>query len=383
MHSKICEPEGLSVMNMKIIFAGGGTAGHINPALAIAKYVRTKQPNAQILFIGTEKGMESHLVPKEGFEIKFIDVLGLKRKFSLENIKAVAKAINSYRQSLSIIRSFKPDIVIGTGGYVSGPVLAAAAVLKIPTLIHEQNVSPGMTSKILSNFVDIVCISFKESSDKFKKAKKIIHTGNPLRPELFETKKPQARAALSLDERPFIVVFGGSLGAQKINDAMISFINNSKEKNNFQLLFATGKNNYTQVLQKLEGKKIPHDIKIVEYINNMAQVMSAADLIIARAGAITISEINALGKPSILIPSPNVTDNHQEFNARTLEVAGAALLLKENELGENTLTEAITNLISDEARLIEMSKNSYKMGIKNAAEGIYNLGILSLIKQKK
>ena len=370
---------------MRVIFAGGGTAGHINPALAVAKYIKDKQPDAQILFVGIEKGMESELVPKAGFDIKYIDVLGFKRSFDVQNIVAVAKVFNAFFQSSKIIKEFKPDVVIGTGGYVSGPVLASAVMAKIPTLIHEQNVFAGMTSKILGNIVDVVCISFAESMKSFKNAKKIVHTGNPLRSELFNISKNTARAGLKIGTKPFIVAFGGSLGAKRLNDAVLDFIYKSKGKKNFELLLATGGGQFEDVTNEIFQKGITKNntpnVRVVKYIHNMDEVLSAADLVIGRAGAITISEINALGKPSILIPSPNVTNNHQEYNARALEKQGAAIVFTEKELKENVLCKTINDLISNEITLKKMSQNSMKMGIKNGTEKIYDL-IIKLLKEK-
>lgn len=371
-------------IKMKILFAGGGTAGHINPAIAVAKYIKKKTPESEILFIGTGRGLEKELVPKAGFDIKYIDVLGFKRSMSPKNITAFAKVFGAYGQSVKIIREFKPDAVIGTGGYVSGPVLAAAVREKIPTLIHEQNVSPGFTSKILSGMVDVVCISFMQSKNSFKNAKQIVYTGNPLREELFAVSREKARKNLSINNQPFITAFGGSLGAHKINEALLEFIIQSKDKNDFQLLLATGGAQYDDVLEMFRQKGITKqnmpNIKIVSYIHNMAEVLCAADLVVARAGAITISEINALGKPSILIPSPNVTNNHQEYNARALETAGAAIVFTEDELKDGILSRTINELISDSESLTRMSKNSEKMGIKNGTQKIYNI-IIRLVKK--
>lgn len=362
---------------MRILFAGGGTAGHINPAIAVAKYIKKKEPESEILFVGTERGLEKELVPKAGFDIEYIDVLGFKRSMSAKNITAFAKVFGAYGQSVKIIKKFKPDVVMGTGGYVSGPVLAAAVREKIPTLIHEQNVSPGITSKILSGMVDVVCISFMQSTNSFKNAKKRVYTGNPLREELFSVSKERARKNLEINGRPFIAAFGGSLGAHKINEALLQFIKETREEKDYQLLLATGGAQYDEVLEMFRRNGITKqnmpNVRIVSYIHNMAEVLSAADLVVARAGAITISEINALGKPSILIPSPNVTHNHQEYNARALETAGAAIVFTEDELKEGVLSRAIGELINDNESLGRMSKNSENIGIKNGTQKIYNI----------
>jgi UDP-N-acetylglucosamine--N-acetylmuramyl-(pentapeptide) pyrophosphoryl-undecaprenol N-acetylglucosamine transferase len=370
---------------MRVIFAGGGTAGHINPAIAVAKYIKKNHKGAKILFIGTKRGLEKTLVPKEGFEIKFIDVAGLKRSPSPKNLVSGAKAFMAYLASKGIIKKFMPDIVIGTGGYVSAPVLAAAAKMGIPTLIHEQNVSPGLTSKMLSGMVDTVCVSFEESKSKFPKAKNIVCTGNPLREELFRQSAASARKKLNLDDRPFIVAFGGSLGAKKINDSILSFIVGTKDRCDFQILMATGKGQYGDVLKFLKENNItrenfPH-IRVVEYIHNMDEVLNAADIVVARAGAITISEITALGKAAVLIPSPNVTDNHQEYNARALEDRGAAIVFTEKELSEETFARTIMELAFDREILEKMSKNSFVAGIKDGTEKIYT-EIQKLLKNK-
>ncbi|MCK9478630.1 MAG: undecaprenyldiphospho-muramoylpentapeptide beta-N-acetylglucosaminyltransferase [Firmicutes bacterium] len=368
---------------MKIIFAGGGTAGHINPAVAIAKLIKNIDPNSKVLFIGTKRGLEKELVPNAGFDIQFIDTLGFKRKFSGYNIKALIKMFLSYSQSVKIIKAFKPDIVVGTGGYVSGPALAAAVRHKIPTLIHEQNVFPGLTSRLLGGIVDVVCVSFLQSKAVFKNAKKIVYTGNPLRHELFQITKTEARKKMGIDERPFIVAFGGSLGAEKLNDAILDFIISSKDKTAFQLLLSSGEAQFKEITKRLgenEAEGNPN-IKIMSYIHNMEYPLCAADLIISRAGAITISEITALGKPSILIPSPNVTDNHQEHNARTLADAGAAIVITERELTGKSFSKCVNDLIFKKDKLIQMGEKSKGLGITTATEKISEI-IFNLTKQK-
>lgn len=357
---------------MRIIFAGGGTAGHINPALAIANYIKHNENDFEALFVGTKGGMEATLVPQAGYDIRFVEVQGFKRSLSPENIKAVFKAAAAILKCRKIIKDFKPDIVIGTGGYVSGPLVSAAAGLKILTLIHEQNVFAGMTSKMLSGKVDTVCISFEESKKAFPKAKNIVHTGNPLRPELFDYTKEKAREALNIGNRPFVVAFGGSLGAEKLNEAVLGLVKKSCKENKFSLLFGTGKRGYDDVYGKFKNMGImSDDIKIVPYIDNMQEVMNAADLVIARAGAVTLSEINALGKAAILIPSPNVTDNHQEFNARALEKNGAAVVITEDMLEKEDIMYHTVSKLLQPGKLDVMSANSRKMGIKDGTEKIY------------
>ena len=367
---------------MRIIFAGGGTAGHINPAIAVANYTKSKDKDFKALFIGTKGGMESKLVPKSGYDIEFIDVQGFKRSLSPSNIVAVFKAGYALHKSRKIIKKFTPDIVIGTGGYVSGPVVSAAASLGIPTLIHEQNVFAGMTSKMLSGKVDTVCISFEESRKVFSKAKNVVLTGNPIRPELFKTDKKRAREKLKLDNKPFILAFGGSLGALMLNKSVCDFLECAKGDNNFRLLFGTGEREFDNVSEILKEKDLNSDnIEVVPYINNMHDVMNACDIVIARAGAVTLSEINALGKAAILIPSPNVTDNHQEFNARALEKQGAAVVITENLLDDKkVMYKEVSKMLNTKGKLEEMSSSSLKMGIKDGTDKIYK-EIMKLVKK--
>ena len=355
---------------MRVLLAGGGTAGHINPAVSIADTIKKKEPDSKFLFVGTKNGMESKLVPKSGYDIEFIQVSGFKRKLTPKNIMAVLKAFRAVGRCKSIIKKFKPDVVIGTGGYVSGPLLLAATKLKVPALIHEQNVFAGLTSKMLSDKVDTVCISFEESRSRFEKAKNIVLTGNPIRQELFELNYTQAREKLGIDNKPLLVAFGGSLGATRLNESMVEYIKDMPE-GKCNILFATGEREFETVSKALKGvdKK---GVNVVKYIYNMNEVMQAADLLVCRAGAITVSELNALGKPSVLIPSPNVTDNHQFFNAKALADKNAAVLIEEKDLDRRIFFDRVNNLLENRAKLEEMSLCSKKMGIKNANELIYN-----------
>ncbi len=356
---------------MRVICAGGGTGGHINPAIAIAKHIAQKNPGSEFLFVGTKNGMEKTLVPKAGFPITFIDVYGFKRSLSLSNLKTVCKAFTSLLKCRKIIKDFKPDVVVGTGGYVSGPVLAAASFMKIPTVILEQNVFAGMTSKMLSKLVDTVCLGFEETRKSFPDAKKVVLTGTPIRDELFLTDKESARKRLGINSKPFVVCFGGSLGAETINNAMTDFIN-KQAKDNYNVLFATGENSYKDTVKNITNTN--DNIKVVPYIYNMDQVMNAADLLICRSGAITTCEIAALGKPSVLIPSPNVTDNHQHYNAKALSDKDASVLITEQQLKENPeiLNNTIISLLKDKEKLQKMSENALKIGIKDGCERIYN-----------
>lgn len=364
---------------MRVVLAGGGTAGHINPAISIADTIKKYEKDSEILFIGTNEGMESSLVPKSGYDIEFIDVSGFKRSISPKNIASLSKALFATSKCMKILKKFKPDVVIGTGGYVSGPVLFAATLKNIPTLIHEQNVFAGLTSKILSKRVDTVCISFEKTRERFPDAKKVVLTGNPIRKNLFDLTYSEARKKLNCDQKPLVVAFGGSLGARRVNEVMTDFIKDMKDER-YNVIFATGEREYESVTKSLSGFKRP-TVSVKNYIYNMDETMQAADLLVCRAGAITVSEINALAKPSVLIPSPNVTDNHQYYNAKALFDAGAALLIEEKDLSSKDFIKTVTNLLDDREKLNKMSENSRKIGIKNATDLIYN-EIKIIIKEK-
>ncbi|MBR6729451.1 MAG: undecaprenyldiphospho-muramoylpentapeptide beta-N-acetylglucosaminyltransferase [Clostridia bacterium] len=353
---------------MKVLLSGGGTAGHVNPALAAAEHLKQTE-NAQILFIGTKKGMENKLVPKAGFPMEYIEVSGLIRRLTLKNFVVLKQFITAYNRAKKIIKDFAPDVVIGTGGYVCAPVLFAAHSLKIPTLVHEQNVIPGVTVKMTAATADTICISFSETVNYLNKKHKdkCVLTGNPLRESLFDIKKEEARKALSLDERPFVAAFGGSLGAARLNEAVTELINTT-ETDHFQILLGTGERYYEQVTKKLETNK--EHVTVKPYIDRMDLVMAAADVIIGRAGALTVSELCALGKPAILIPSPNVAHDHQTYNAKNLEKAGAAIVIHEAELSGARLQVAINDIISNPAQARRMSENGQSIGIADGTKRI-------------
>ncbi len=373
---------------MKIIFAGGGTAGHINPALAIAGYVREKQPDAEILYIGCKGGMEERLVPQAGYEFKGIIVQGFRRKLTpkgiAENIVTVKKAISAEIDAKTIIKEFKPDICVGTGGYVSGPVLRAAAKLGIPTIIHEQNAFPGITNKMLAKKADRVMLAMPAAKKHFKGKCRFVETGNPVRGEILIADRESARKELGLDERPVILSFGGSLGARIINESLADIISRSAKDGKYQHIHAYGQ--YGKWFPDLLREKgvdpdSAENLDIREYINNMPVCLAAADVVVARAGAITLSEIQVKGKPSVLIPSPNVAENHQYHNAMSLVEKNAAVMIEEKDLTPEKLTEAIDQLASDPEKLKEYSQNAKKMAVDDAAKRIYSVMIEVLSKQ--
>ncbi len=365
---------------MRIIFAGGGTAGHINPALAIAGYVRERQPEAEILYIGAKGGMEERLVPQAGFEFRGIVVQGFKRSFSPSAIKhnviTVKRAFSSGKDAKKIIMEFKPDICIGTGGYVSGPVLRAAAKLGIPTLIHEQNAYPGVTNKMLSKHATRVMLAMPDARKHFKGKCNFVDTGNPVRGEILAQERDEARKKLGLDQRPVILSFGGSLGAKRINESLADIIARSAKDGKYQHIHAYGQyGKWFPGMLEEKGADLSKatNLDIREYINDMPVCLAAADVVIARAGAITLSEIQVKGKPAILIPSPNVAENHQFHNAMSLVNKNAAVMIEEKDLTPEKLTEEIDKLASDPVRLKEYSENAKRMAISDASKRIYSI----------
>lgn len=366
-------------MYMKVLLAGGGTAGHINPALAIAGYIKKKRPETEFLFIGNRDGMEQRLVPQAGFDIKSITISGFKRSFSpknmVENVKTVTRTFTSSHEAKKIISEFKPDICIGTGGYVSGPVIRTAAKMGIPCIIHEQNAYPGVTNKMLAKSVSKVMLAVPDAKKYFEKADFVV-TGNPVRGDILTADKEESRAELKLDERPMILSFGGSLGARKINEAVADIVARSGKDGRYQHIHAYGKyGDWFPDLVKEKGTDISQcsNLDIRPYIDNMPTCMAAADLVICRAGAITLSEIQAMGKPAILIPSPNVAENHQYHNAMALVNAGAAEIIEESELSGETLMKTVDKMLLDPEKLKTISENSRKMAITDANERIYSI----------
>ena len=365
---------------MKVLLAGGGTAGHINPALAIAGYIKEHDSNAEILFVGNRGGMEETLVPKAGFNMEFITISGFKRKISfnalVENIKTVKRTLSSIKKSKKIIKEFNPDICIGTGGYVSGPVLQAAAKLGVPTIIHEQNAYPGVTNKMLSKSAKKVMVAVEAAVKHFADNCPCVVTGNPVRSEIIMADKEKARKELNLDNRPVVLSFGGSLGARKINEGVASLIARSGKDGRYQHIHGYGKyGKWLPQLIKDKGTDIEKcsNLDVREYIDNMATCMAAADIVISRAGAITLSEIQALGKAAILIPSPNVAENHQYHNAMALVNNKAAEIIEEKDLSEELVIEKVDSLLENANKLKEYSQNSKNMAIIDSNERIYKI----------
>lgn len=364
---------------MHILFAGGGTAGHINPALAVAQYIIKKHPNAKISYIGKKGGMEERLVKNAGFDFYGIDVAGFQRKISLKNIarniSAVEKAVSSSIRSKKLLTELKPDVVVGTGGYVSGPVLRTAAKLKIKTAIHEQNAYPGVTTKMLVSMVDTIMLAMVEAKNKMKLEKLPVITGNPVREEFSYLTKELSKKALELPDKPVLLSSGGSLGAAPLNKAIIELIATKWKDNDIVFMHATGKSGYNDFVTELKNKGVDltsPNVIIKDYIDNMGECMAAADLVIARAGAITLSELAVCGKPSILVPSPYVAENHQYHNAMSLKKVGAAEVIEEKELTGKRLIKEVEHLIFNNNRLEQMGSKAKAVSIPDACKRIYD-----------
>ncbi len=364
---------------MKVLISGGGTGGHIYPAIAIANKLKEEEKDIEILFVGTKKGLESEIVPKAGYTLKTITVEGFRRKLTFDNVKRILKLFKGLEEARKIVKDFKPDVVIGTGGYVCGPVVFNAAINGIPTVIHEQNSFPGITNKILSKFVSKICISFENAQKYFKNKDKIIFTGNPVRKEILYAHKGEARRKLGIPEdKRMVLCVGGSGGSKKLNEAMIPVIRNFI-KEDIQFIHVTGKNHYDFFIDKLGNVNLKGCQKVLPYLEDVANALAACDLMICSAGAITIAEVTVLGKPSIIIPKAYTAENHQEFNARSIEEKKAGIAILEKDLTGNKLNETIFKILGDREKIKEMSKNSKEIGKADALNIIYK-EIISLLK---
>ncbi len=372
---------------MKILFAAGGTAGHINPALAVASYIREQNKDAEILFVGTADHMEARLVPNAGFDFKTISISGFRRSFSpkavVHNVKTVVRLAKSSAACRKILKDFQPDVCVGFGGYVSGPVIEQAANMGIATCIHEQNAFPGITNKTLAKKADKVMVAVEDAAKHLSAKKEILVAGLPVRGEIINADKDFARAELGIPEdKPLVLSFGGSLGAKPINGAMFNILVEEAEKENCYYIHSIGTNG-TEFLEKFEQAGFENGrlgtVEVRRYIDNMDICMAAADVVIVRAGASTISEIQALGKASILIPSPYVAENHQYHNAMALVNRNAARILQEKDLTAESLKALLDELLSDKNTLNEIEKNAAAMAIQNSREKIADI-ILSLVK---
>ncbi len=350
---------------MRVIISAGGTGGHIYPALAILNKIKEKEPGSEFLYIGTHNRMEKDIIPTYGIHYEAIEIYGLNRKNILKNFKTLKCFIEAKKKCKKLMKEFRPDCVIGVGGYVTGPVISSAHKLGIKTFIHEQNSIPGKANLYLSKFADNIFISFK-SSGKYFPEYKTIYTGNPCSEEAIHSSKIDKKE-LGLNPNKKLVLFVmGSLGSFKVNDMLYKTMNLVKSKE-YEILFVTGKDSY----EEMSHKKYPSNVKVVPFIEKMTRVMKVTDLIVSRAGASTLSEIIALHIPSILIPSPYVPNNHQYMNALDLKEKDAAIMIEEKNLKSELLVNTIDQLLNNEETIKQMKKNLEALEVKDSASRIY------------
>ncbi len=363
---------------MRVIIAAAGTAGHINPGIAIANKIKQEEKNSEIIFIGTTRGLENDLVPRAGFELKTIEAYGLSKKLTMDNLKKMYKTLKGYGEAKKIIQAFKPDIVIGTGGYICGATILAANRLKIPTMLHESNSFPGRAVKMLAKKTDTILVSFQDAIPRIKNAKNVVYTGTPVKIRKQNYGMNEKSSILKeigvQGTKPIVLVSGGSQGAQKINEAILSIIQNKKNKN-YQIIWATGPKQYDKMKETLEKDGLSIEkiegIKMMPYIYDMEKMMNVIDIALGRAGAMTVTEIANLGKPSILVPLPNVSHNHQLYNAKVLEKVGAAKIILNDELTGEKLNQVIEEMILDKEKLEKMGESAKKVATQNVEDKIY------------
>ncbi len=363
---------------MRVIIAAAGTGGHINPGIAIANKIKEEEPDSKIIFIGTNRGLENDLVPRAGYELKNIDSYGINRSISIDNIKRLYKTIKSIGEAKKIIKEFKPDVVIGTGGYICISVGIAAKKSNIPLILHESNAFPGMAVKILSKKADVVLTGFKEAKQRLTKAKKVVVTGTPTKVQklnLTQREKLKVKNNLGFkEELPLIFAYGGSQGAKSINESLVKIIKEKKNKE-YNILWATGNSGYDQIKEEFEKEQISinniSNAKIVPYIYNMEEILNTADLLVCRSGAMTITEISNVGKPAIFIPFPFATENHQEYNAKVLENVNAAKIILDKNLNAENLDTQIKNIVNNPQLMLEMGNNANKVAVNDVQNRIY------------
>lgn len=368
---------------MKIIFTCGGTAGHINPAVALARMFQERVEGCQVLFVGAKGGMEERLVPKEGFPLETVTISSFWRSLRpsgiQHNLRTLRNLSVSKREAARILDTFQPDLVVGTGGYASYPVVHAAARRGIPTAVHESNAVPGLTTQRLAKVADRVMVGYEESRQHYQHPERVVVTGTPVRGEFFQITRQQARDALGIkDDRPLVLSYWGSLGAEVMNGYMVDFLRQAaRDGAPFHHIHGAGRN-FAAMEQALAGDHLPPALQVREYIYDMPTVMVAADLVLCRGGASTLSELTAIGKPAVIVPSPNVTNHHQERNANVLAQAGGAVVLLEPVCNGETLYRTTQDLLADEPRRKTMAQAMANMGIPQAGERIYET-LLTLV----
>lgn len=362
---------------MRLIISGGGTGGHIYPALAIIEDLMKQEPDSEVLYVGSKRGLEGDIVPKQHIPFISLEIQGFKRSMSFAGIKSnlqtVRLFLKSVREAKKIIKDFKPDLVIGTGGYVSGAVVYAAAKLKVPSMIHEQNSVVGLTNKFLSRYVDKIAIGFPEAKDQFPEAK-VSFTGNPRAQQVANMQSNFSWTEYGLvDEKPTVLIFGGSQGAPRINSAVVEAIPEFNSRD-YQVVFVTGKNRYTDIMKRLASIDLNDNVVVLPYISNMPNILPKVDVIVGRSGATSIAEITAIGIAGVFIPSPYVTADHQTKNTMSLVNAGAGILIKEDDLNGQSLLRVVDDLMNDDAKRKQMAINSKKLGVPDASDRVLALG---------
>ena len=359
--------------DMKIMFCGGGTAGHITPGVAIAEHIRNTRPTAEILFVGREGGAENSIITKSGFELKTLKIRGFERKINFKNFKTAFLAAASLKTARKIIKDFSPDAVIGTGGYVSWPIIRVAQRLKIPTLIHESNACPGLVTKMLSKRCTRVLLNLSGSEKEFKKQDNIRIVGNPVREKFLTANREAARKKLGISKKELLIAsFGGSGGSEKLNEAIINVMKNHSEKNkHLRHIHSCGRKYFSDIKNKYPELTLGKNGCVIKpYIDDMATLISAADIIVSRCGAMTLGEICAVGAAAILIPSPNVTSNHQYKNAKLICDGGAGIMIEESHLCEKSLIAVLCELEAMPGKRKEMADKIKGIYIKNSREMI-------------
>lgn len=369
---------------MRILFCGGGTGGHVNPAISIANTIKQKHPDTQIAFVGTRHGIESSLVPKAGYPIHFVKVRGFKRKLSLSNIDAAIKAVTSVWAAKKIIKAFKPDVVVGTGGYVSWPTVKAAAKMGVPCVIHEQNAYPGVTTKMLSKYAAKVCVSFEESRKYFDESvrDKLVLTGNPINVTYYDYHDVRKEYGIA-DGEAYILSSGGSMGADKVNEYCFDMMERFCIPENIRHTHAVGRIGWEKysAIAREKGFDKKKNLEILEYIYDMPKRQTAADIVISRAGAITLAELAFRGKAAIFIPSPNVAEDHQYKNAKVLADAGAAIVFRESEVDGKILADTVKRLLNHPEEIKKMQEAVRKFAKPEAASVIADI-VLKAAKKR-
>ena len=372
---------------MKVIFTCGGTAGHVNPALALAGCLKEHVPELEVLFVGAERGLERDLIAHTEYPFRTVNISSFHRSFKMKEIRhnlvSVKNLLHAEREANEILDDFRPDLIVGTGGYASYPIVRYVAKRGIPTAVHESNIVPGLTTKQLEPYAQRIMVGFEDCRRHYRHPDKVVVTGTPVRGDFFERTKQEAKRKLGVDDgRPLIVSFWGSLGAGHMNGMMADFLSLEAAHEPFHHIHGVGSLSWNAMQSELAARGVDlaahPSLDVREYIYDMAVVMRAADLVLSRAGASTIAELTALGVPAILVPSPNVTNHHQEKNANALGDHGAALVLAEEGLDGKQLFAAAAGVLRDEAKRADMEKNMASLGVRDATERIYEtvMGLL-------